>query len=232
MRDRLVLHMAACATVVAILAPLVMPGYVLSYDMVFVPSQPLVPELIAPVDELPRAVPLDAIVSLVSQVAPGWLLQRLALVAIVWAAVVGAGRLVPARSVAIRVVAGIAYAWTPFLAERLLIGQWALLVAYACLPWLVMACRDLRDGKPQALGRLIVAAGLSALTPTGGLLAATVALVMLAGTRASPSVLAKAFASAADSASLRRPTGISTVSQAVSAATGFLNVTSNSLPSA
>src|SRR6266700_8294456 len=33
--------------------------------------------------------------------------------------------------------AGVCYAWNPFVAERLLIGQWALLLGYAGLPWVV-----------------------------------------------------------------------------------------------
>src|SRR5262249_58781736 len=31
------------------------------------------------------------------------------------------------------------YAWNPFVAERLLIGQWALLLGYAGLPWALRA---------------------------------------------------------------------------------------------
>jgi hypothetical protein len=136
-RDRLALHAAAVTVAAAILAPLARPGYVLSYDMLFVPRQPLRWDLVAPIDSPPRAVPLDALVSLASQAIPGWLLQRAVLLAIVWAAVVGAARLVPAARLGTRLIAGVAYGWTPFLAERLLLGQWALLVAYAALPWLV-----------------------------------------------------------------------------------------------
>ncbi|HEX4658593.1 MAG TPA: hypothetical protein VH307_14500, partial [Streptosporangiaceae bacterium] len=32
---------------------------------------------------------------------------------------------------------GVCYAWNPYVAERLLIGQWALLLGYAGLPWVV-----------------------------------------------------------------------------------------------
>ncbi|OLT28174.1 hypothetical protein BJF83_01510 [Nocardiopsis sp. CNR-923] len=35
--------------------------------------------------------------------------------------------------------AGIAYVWNPFVAERLLLGQWAMLLGYAGLPWVVGA---------------------------------------------------------------------------------------------
>jgi hypothetical protein len=35
------------------------------------------------------------------------------------------------------VAAGVCYAWNPFVAERLIMGQWALLLGYAGLPWVV-----------------------------------------------------------------------------------------------
>ncbi|SCE88375.1 LPXTG-motif cell wall anchor domain-containing protein [Micromonospora coriariae] len=162
-------------------APLARPGYVLRYDMVFVPRQPLRWDLFASGDALPRAVPQDAVVSLLNLAVPGWLLQRIALVAIIWFAVVGAGRLVPARRELTRLVAAIGYAWTPFMAERLLLGQWGLLLAYAALPWLVRAAIGLREGRRGALPRVIVAAAAAAITPTGGLLALTTVSVLLLG---------------------------------------------------
>ncbi|SBV29074.1 hypothetical protein GA0070620_4639 [Micromonospora krabiensis] len=184
------LHVAAAVTTLLVLAPLVRPGYVLRYDMVFVPRQPLRWDLIVAADGLPRAVPQDALVSLLSSLVPGWLLQRVVLVAIVWLAVVGAGRLVPARRELTRLVAAIGYGWTPFLAERLLLGQWGLLLAYAALPWLVRATIGVREGRSGALPRLILAAAVAAVTPTGGLLALVTVLVLLAGRRVGRHVLA------------------------------------------
>ncbi|RKN54715.1 hypothetical protein D7193_21815 [Micromonospora costi] len=175
------LHAVAAVVALLVLTPLVRPGYVLRYDMVFVPRQPLRWDLIASDDALPRAVPQDAIVSLLSLAMPGWLLQRVVLVAIVWLAVVGAGRLVPARRELTRIVAAVGYAWTPFLAERLLLGQWGLLLAYAALPWLIRAAIGLREGRRGALPRLTVAAAAAAITPTGGLLALVTVLVLLCG---------------------------------------------------
>ena len=76
MRGRFVPHAVAAAITAVVLAPLALPGYVLRYDMVFVPRQPLSWEMVAPADALPRAVPLDALVSLANLAVPGWLLQR------------------------------------------------------------------------------------------------------------------------------------------------------------
>ncbi|MFE7870186.1 hypothetical protein ACFUYE_07560 [Micromonospora humida] len=160
------------------LAPLAAPGYVLSYDMVFVPRQPWRAELVAPVDSLPRAVPLDALVSLASQAVPGWLLQRLVLAGVLLLAAIGAGRLVPARRPVVRVVAAVGYAWTPYLAERLLIGHWGLLLAYGALPWLVDAA--IRVHRPGGLRQLVLVALPAVVTPTGGLVALVTVAVLVA----------------------------------------------------
>nr|WP_245673771.1 DUF3367 domain-containing protein [Actinoplanes rectilineatus] len=186
----IVRRVAALVTAV-VLAPLALPGYVLRYDMVFVPRQPLSAEMIAPSGALPRAVPLDAVVSLANLAVPGWLLQRLALVAVVYLAALGAARLVPSGRRGTRVAASLGYAWTPFLAERLLIGQWALLLAYAMLPWLIIAVRDLTVRRPGALPRLLIVAAPAALTPTGGLFALA-AVGILAPLRSRATVLALA----------------------------------------
>ena len=169
------------ALVAVILGPLAWPGYVLSYDMVFVPTQQLSWHLIAPADALPRAVPLDAAVALVNVMLPGWLLQRLALVAIIAFAAIGAYRLIPTERVSIRVIAAVGYVWTPYLAERLLIGHWALLCAYAALPWLVLAAIDLRRGAQSALPQVVVAAAAGCLTPTGGVITLAAVAVLLLG---------------------------------------------------
>ncbi|MEV0157654.1 hypothetical protein AB0H57_28570 [Micromonospora sp. NPDC050686] len=163
-----------------VLAPLAEPGYVLSYDMVFVPHQPWRAELVAPGDSLPRAVPLDALVSLASLAVPGWLVQRVALAAVLLLAAIGAGRLVPAERSVTRAVAALGYVWTPYLAERLLIGHWGLLLAYGALPWLVAAAIDVRRERPRALRRLALAALPAVVTPTGGLIALGTVAVLVA----------------------------------------------------
>ncbi|MEV1145672.1 hypothetical protein [Micromonospora sp. NPDC049799] len=181
MRERLVPHGVAAVVTAVVLAPLALPGYVLRYDMVFVPRPTLSWEAIAPVTALPRAVPQDAVVALLGQALPGWALQRLVLVAIVWFAALGAARLVPTDRTGVRVVAALGYAWTPYLAERLLIGQWGLLVAYAAFPWLVRAALEVRTGRPGAARRLLLAVAASAITPTGGVLALVAAGILVPG---------------------------------------------------
>lgn len=42
-----------------------------------------------------------------------------------------------AAPVAAVLAAGVCYAWNPFVAERLIMGQWAMLLGYAGLPWVL-----------------------------------------------------------------------------------------------
>ena len=76
-----------------VLGPALGWGYVLSYDMVFVPRQSLLPAALGLGEVLPRAVPQDAIMSILTVIAPGLVWQHLALVGIVAGGIVGVGRL-------------------------------------------------------------------------------------------------------------------------------------------
>ena len=175
----------ALALVVALLvtAPTLAPGFVLLRDMVFVPHQDLDLDALGLGGTLPRAVPVDSVMALVTAVIPGDLVQKAVLFGTVFAAVLGAARLVPSGPEGRRglagSVAGLVYGWSPYLAERLLMGHWTLLLAFAALPWIARAALHLREGSPRALPRLILVCAPAALTPTGGLLAAGVVLVLV-----------------------------------------------------
>ncbi|MGY2067503.1 hypothetical protein [Blastococcus sp. SYSU DS0619] len=177
------------AAVVALLvtAPALAPGFVLLRDMVFVPRQDLDLDALGLGGTLPRAVPVDAVMGLLTAVVPGDLVQKAVLVGLVYAAVLGAARLVPAgpdgRRGAAGLVAGLVYGWSPYLAERLLMGHWTLLLGFAALPWIARAALRLRAGEPRALARLVLCAAPAALSPTGALLAAGVVVAVLRGRR-------------------------------------------------
>jgi hypothetical protein len=170
-----VLAVLSIGLAVLALGPALAPGFVLTYDMVFTPRQDLTPAALGLGTEMPRAVPADAVVALGTAVLPGDLLQKLVLLVTIAAAIWGAARLAPARSCWARAAAGLAYGWNPYVAERLFIGHWSLLVAYAALPWAARAGLDLRAGRPAG-PRLLVACGVAAITPTGGILAAATGL--------------------------------------------------------
>lgn len=135
-----------------VLLPLLAPGYVLVYDMVFTPRQYLVPDSLGLSDVVPRAVPADAVVAMLTRLVPGQVVQKAVLVAALLLAGLGAARLSRLSGWSGALAAGLAV-WNAYVAERLLIGHWTLLLAYGCLPWLLLALADLRLARPGAVAR-------------------------------------------------------------------------------
>ncbi|WP_017571978.1 hypothetical protein [Nocardiopsis halotolerans] len=139
------------------LGPALGPGYVLRYDMVFVPD-PSLGTVLRGADGFPRAVPSDAAVAALSAVLPGDVVQSVALLAVFTVGGAGAARLVSRvlcrggriGALLASAAAGAAYVWNPFVAERLLLGQWAMLLGYAGLPWVVGATARLAVVRPAA----------------------------------------------------------------------------------
>lgn len=178
-----------------VLGPLLVErGLVLVGDMVFVPEQPWKDAWTGGDGGVPRAVPSDAWVSLLTSVVPGAVLQRAVLVGIFVGAGLGVSRLTGSLPFVARAAAVVLYLWNPYVHERLAIGHWALLCGYAALPWVAHAVVRLRhDGRPDggehesrrrgrawaALALALAVAGWS--SPTGGLLAALTAVVLAFG---------------------------------------------------
>jgi hypothetical protein len=169
-----------------VLGPLLVSGGVaLRGDMVFTPDQPWKPAGLGLDGSVPRAVPMDALVSLVDEVLPGAVLQRLLLIAAFAAGGLGVARMTRAFSARAQVAAVVVYLWNPWVYERLAIGQWPIVLGYGLLPWIVVATLRVRDGRrlgwPAAMLLLALAA---ACGPSVGLIAAAVAVVLLAASRA------------------------------------------------
>src|ERR1022692_2485027 len=158
---------AAAGLILGLLAlgPALGAGFVLSYDMVFVPRPPLGAADLGLAGGPPRAVPSDLVVALVARVIPAEFVQKIILLAIFVIACSGAAALLaawPRRAggrrpgLLAQLVAGVCYVWNPFVAERLIMGQWGLLLGYAGLPWVL---REIgRDARPIRPGRLAIAA--------------------------------------------------------------------------
>jgi hypothetical protein len=121
------------------LGPGLLPGYLLSYDMVFVPRPQFNAVVLGTSGALPRAVPSDAVMAALARALPADLVQKLVLLAIFVLACAGAARLLSGHKLPAQLAAGALYAWNPFIAERLILGQWALLLGYAGLPWVLAA---------------------------------------------------------------------------------------------
>lgn len=151
-------------------------GYVLSYDMVWVPDLSLGRDVLGLGSALPRAIPSDAVVAALDEVVGGELLQKVVLLATLIAAGTGFGALVRDHSRPARFVAITVGLWNPFVVERLLLGHWPLLIGYAVLPWVVVVMRDAAPGRlPARLPALLVLGSLSA---SAGVATAVVALVV------------------------------------------------------
>lgn len=155
---------------VLITAPLLAPGYVVGYDMVFVPDLTLRLDLFGVTTAMPRAVPSDVLVAVLDEVAGGQLLNKVVLIAIpllsglgltaLWRELRLGGPLAGA-------VATTLYVWNPFVAERFHLGAWALLLGYAALPWLVRAALRVRRG--EGWPGFLLASAACALTASGGI---------------------------------------------------------------
>ncbi|MEU3113305.1 hypothetical protein ABZ652_04405 [Micromonospora chalcea] len=121
--------------VVAILGPVLRRGFVLRYDLVFVPDPPFGAVVWGSGSELPRAVPSELLAVGLSQVVPADVAQKVLLAGCLVLAAVGAARLAPGGHPLARVAAGLAYVWNPWVYGRLHLGQWAVVAGFAALPW-------------------------------------------------------------------------------------------------
>jgi hypothetical protein len=167
-----------------LLGPSLGVGHLLYRDFIAVPVPTLTARTMGFDGPAPRAVPLDAVTALLAPVVPTWVQQQVMLVATLVLAGVGTAVLLRRRGV-VAASAGAAVAtWSPYAAERLLLGQAPTLLAWSMLPWIVLA---VRNGRPlrHRLGLTALAAAPAALTPFGGVLAAATALGTAYSRRAS-----------------------------------------------
>jgi hypothetical protein len=173
----------ALSLTLLITAPLLAPGYLLLRDAVSTPRSYLSDAALGLSEAAPRAVPQDFALAVASTLVDGGVLAKLLLICGLWAAGWGAAQLVsavlPQAGIAGQFVATTVAIWNPYVAERLLQGHWSLLVGYGCLPWVAHTVLRLRSGGPGFV-RLAFWLALAGLTPTGLLLAATVAITCLA----------------------------------------------------
>lgn len=173
---RLAPHAWAVALAVLMLGPALGAGYLLTYDMVWVPDLALRGDFLGLGTALPRAVPSDAVVAILDEVVPGMLLQKAVLLGALVLGGLGAARLAGSSTLA-RLVAVSVYVWCPFVVERLWIGHWPVLLCWAVLPWLVLAGVRLR-ADPRlgpALPWLLLVGSLSA---NAGLMSAAVLIAV------------------------------------------------------
>ena len=158
------------------LGPGLRRGFLLSYDMVIVPREPFTAAIAGLAGGPPRAVPSDAVVAVASRVLPADIVQKLILLSIFMLACSGVAALLNREPLLARLAAAVFYAWNPFVAERLIIGQWALLLGYAGLPWALRAVTTYPVASWRGAARL----GLALLpAAVGGFAAMTVSALVV-----------------------------------------------------
>lgn len=178
-------------------APLLGPGYLLLRDAVSTPRSYLSDAALGLTQAAPRALPQDFFVATASTVVDGGVVVKALLILGLWLAGWGAARLagvvLPESGIPGQCVAATIAIWNPYVAERLLQGHWSLLVGYGCLPWVAATVLSLRGSSKlhstrenSRQGRMECSFGgvcallfwlaLAGLTPTGLMLAATIAV--------------------------------------------------------
>jgi hypothetical protein len=162
---------------VALLGPALMPGYVLRYDLVFVPGAPINDAALGLDGGVPRAVPTDALVALASSIVPGDVVQAMALLGALVLASSGVGRLLPSRTAA--AAAAVVVIWNPWVLERLAIGHWAFLVGYGLVPWAVAAAVRAREGGHHGMLAVVVVASAGAGAFSGLIVLSTALAVLI-----------------------------------------------------
>lgn len=176
------------STVLALLAFLPLlggRGVALVGEMVFVPRQPFKGAWLGLDGGSTAAVPADFLVSLLTTLVPGDLLQKVVLLSIVIVAGTGAGAAVSHLGLSPRLAAATLYAWNPFTFERLAVGDWTLLAGYAVLPWIVWAARRTVTGGVGEWAPVVVFIAFAGwLNPIGGVLALLLGVILLAGRNA------------------------------------------------
>jgi hypothetical protein len=171
------------ALALVVVAPLLSPGYLLLRDAVSTPRSYLSDSALGLLSP-PRATPQDFAVAVASHCIDGGIVVKALLVAGLWLAGWGAARLVatalPESGMGGQFVAATLAIWNPYVGERLLQGHWSLLLGYGCLPWVATTMLTLRSAESdsrRSLFGLSFWIALAGLTPTGLLLAVTVAVV-------------------------------------------------------
>jgi hypothetical protein len=150
------------------LGPALGSGLVLSYDLAWTPDARLTPFATGVDTPAPRAVPSDTVAWLLGLVVTPGLAQKLVLGGVLVLAGLGAAALVrhlQPRAGQLGACAAVLVAmWNPFVAERLVIGQWTILLGYAVLPCAARAALRVRAGA----GSVTALCGWGMLAAAGG----------------------------------------------------------------
>ncbi len=160
---------------IVVMGPMLLRGYVLTFDMVFTPKLP------APM-EVSNTYLFEWLLHTLNFVISGEVIEKVVIFVILLLCGIGMHRLVTAKAEAPRYFAGIFYTINPFTYERWMAGHYLLLAGYALLPFLVRALADLYT-RPNLKGARRVMLWYSAIALVSVhmlVLAALVGIIMFA----------------------------------------------------
>lgn len=162
------------AVALLVMLPLLLPGFILTLDMVFVPHMPLP-------DSLTNTWLLEFVLWLVNFVLPADVIQKIILLTILILSGAGLHRLVLSTATGDHdylkwgaYFAGIFYMVNPFTYSRFMAGQWLVLLGYALLPFFVQSLISLvtQPGKKTAVRSALWATAIALVSVhTAGMLA-------------------------------------------------------------
>lgn len=131
-----------------ILNKLLLPGYVLTLDMVW-PTKFKIREFFGwneiyngIAEKMIAHLPLRVFYFFLNFIIPSWLIQKLILISIFFLCGVGAYGLCPTKNKFSKFFAGILYTVNPFTYIRFLAGQYGVLFGYALLPFALKYCLE------------------------------------------------------------------------------------------
>ena len=154
-------------------------GFVLNHDMVAVPQQQLQPWMWGGGGAPPRAVPQDVYIAVLDNVIPGALLQKLLLtIGLLGSAWAMAWLAAPFGRIG-QAVAATVYVWSVYVFERLAIGHFNLVLAYAALAWVVLVANRARRGSTSAAAGLVLIVAAATWAPTPGVMLVVVAAALI-----------------------------------------------------
>lgn len=170
------------ASAVLILGPALGSGIVLTYDMAWSPDARWTPFTLGTATPAPRAVPSDAVAVALGKVLGADVAQYLVLFGILLALGLGAASLLrwlePRAGGLAQCAAVTAALWNPFVSERLVVGQWVVLLGLAVLPWAIRASLAVAKGVVPATAPIFPIA-VSALGGVNSLLIVSLSTLVL-----------------------------------------------------
>lgn len=117
-----------------IVGPLLQRGYILHYDMIFVPHSSFDWEGLKNGSILANSIPATYILKFFQLFLPGDIIQKIILVAILFFTACSMYFILPVKSRFAKFFGGLFYVLNPFVYDRFIAGHWLFLIGYALTP--------------------------------------------------------------------------------------------------